>query len=137
MTIDHNDPTNDPQAAEHRARVDALLAGKPLEEAAPAPAQVPRATAPVTTDVAIPELLPLEGSAQIAEFGYSPETGHLFLRFHGRGGKPGSLYRYANFGETDYKAFLDAESKGSYFGRNIKPHADRYPCERVIEDGAA
>lgn len=126
------DPTNDPQAAEHRAKVDALLAGT----TAPAPAtEKPAAARAPTADgaVVVPPMTELEGSAQIAEHGHDPETGHLFLRFHGRGGKPGSLYRYANFGETDYQAFVDAESKGSYFARAIKPHADRYPCERVPE----
>lgn len=126
------DPTNDPQAAEHRAKVDALLAGTAAPEPAaekPAAARAPTADGEVT----IPPMTEIEGSAQIAEHGYNADTGHLFLRFHGRGGKPGSLYRYANFGDTDYQAFVDAESKGSHFARAIKPHADRYPCERVPE----
>ncbi len=129
---DNTDPTNDPQAAEHRAKVDALLAGTAPAPAAPKPVATTRVPH-VEGDIVPPPMVLVEGSAQIAEHGYDASTGHLFLRFHGRGGKPGSLYRYANFGETDYQAFLDAESKGSHFGKNIKPHGDRYPCERVLE----
>lgn len=72
-------------------------------------------------------------SSQLAAVGYDPDTGTLAIRFHGRGDKPGSLYHYANFGETDWRALQDAESKGSHFIRNIKPHVDRYPCSRIIE----
>lgn len=79
---------------------------------------------------------PVEGSTQIAEEGHDPDTSTLRLRFHGFGGKPGSLYDYANFGATDYAAFRDAESKGSHFIRQVKPFADRYPCTRLIETAA-
>ena len=75
----------------------------------------------------------VEGSSQIDEYGHDPDTATLRVRFHGFGGKPGSLYDYANFGDTDMAAFRDAESKGSHFIRQIKPHADRYPCTRIIE----
>lgn len=81
-------------------------------------------------------MTPVEGSSQIAEEGHDPDTSTLRLRFHGFGGKPGSLYDYANFGATDYAVFRDAESKGSHFIRNIKPNADRYPCTRIIETAA-
>lgn len=77
-------------------------------------------------------LTPVE-SSQLEAYGYDPETSTLAIRFKGHGGKPGSLYHYANFSETDQAALRDAESKGSYFIRNIKPHADRYPCTRIIE----
>ena len=77
-------------------------------------------------------LTPVE-SSQLEAFGYDPATSTLAIRFKGHGGKPGSLYHYANFGETDYAALRDAESKGSHFIRQIKPHADRYPCTRIIE----
>lgn len=127
---DTTDPTNDPQAAEHRAKVDALLAGT----TAPAPAQpAPVSRVPAAAgEIRVPPMTAIEGSAQIAEHGYDADTRHLFLRFHAKG-RPGSLYRYGNFGDTDYQAFVDAESKGSHFGKNIKPHGDRYPCERVPE----
>lgn len=83
-------------------------------------------------DVPNIELTPVE-SSQLAAYGHDPATGTLAIRFHGHGGKPGSLYHYANFGETDMAAFRDADSKGSHFLRTIKPHADRYPCTRILE----
>lgn len=97
----------------------------------------PRTYAPAKPAAEVPaiELAPVE-SSQLEAFGYDPERQLLAIRFHGHGGKPGSLYHYANFGETDYAALRDAESKGSHFIRNIKPHADRYPCYRVIETAA-
>ena len=81
------------------------------------------------------ELIPVE-SSQLAAFGWDPDTQTLAIRFHGRDGKPGSLYHYANFGETDHAALRDAESKGSHFIRAIKPHPDRYPCARILETPA-
>lgn len=81
-------------------------------------------------------MTPIEGSSQIAEWGHDQASNTLRLRFHGFGGKPGSLYDYGNFGDTDVAAFRDAESKGSHFIRNIKPHTERYPCTRILETAA-
>lgn len=77
-------------------------------------------------------MTPVE-SHDLTEIGWDEATRTLALRFHGRNGQPGALYHYANFGETDFAALRDAESKGSHFRRNIKPHADRYPCVRILE----
>jgi hypothetical protein len=78
------------------------------------------------------DLTPVE-SSQLSAYGYDAATQTLAIRFKGRGELPGSLYHYRNFGETDWQAFLDAPSKGSHFIRNIKPHANRYPCRRILE----
>lgn len=75
-------------------------------------------------------------SSQLEAIGFDPATATLAVRFKGRGDKPGSLYHYANFGETEWAALQDAESKGSHFIRNIKPHADRYPFRRILETPA-
>lgn len=119
---DTTDPTTDPQAAEHRAKVDALLGINPpaADRAEPFP--------PI-------DMQSVE-SSQIAAIGYDPARGILAVRFNGKGGKPGGLYHYRNFGDTDWQALQDADSKCSHFIRNIKPHADRYPYERVDETGA-
>lgn len=132
-----NDTNNDPMAAEHRAKVDAILAGTAAPPPAkPATEKPTAARAPVADGVIVlPPMVLVENNSQIAEHGHDASTGYLFLRFHSKNG-PGSVYRYANFGETDYQAFLDAESKGSYFIKSIKPHTDRYPCERVQEQPA-
>lgn len=94
----------------------------------------PKTYAPAKPADQVPaiELAPVE-SSQLAAVGYDAATATLAIRFNGKGDKPGSLYHYANFGETDWAALRDAESKGSHFIRQIKPHADRYPCVRIIE----
>lgn len=78
------------------------------------------------------ELTPVE-SIQLEAYGYDQATQTLAVRFKGHSGRPGSLYHYANFSETDWAAFRDAPSKGSHFIRQIKPHADRYPYKRIRE----
>lgn len=125
----------DPNAADHRAKVDAILRGEaPTSQAEPAkPAPARASTASAVEGVQIPGMIQIEGSAQIAERGHDPATCHLFLRFHGRGGARGALYRYGGFGLTDYAAFCDADSPGGYFAKVIKANPDRYPCERVVE----
>lgn len=72
-------------------------------------------------------------SSQLEAYGYDRATGTLAIRFNGHAGKPGSLYHYRNFSETEWAAFRDAPSKGSHFIRHVKPHPDRYPYSRVIE----
>ena len=117
----NTDTTSD---AQHRATVDRILGGGAPTASTGTPA--------AQGAIAIPPMTPIENSSQLEAYGHDAQTGHLFLRFRGKG-KPGGLYRYGNFGDTDLRAFVDAESKGSHFGREIKPHGDRYPCERVPE----
>lgn len=107
---------------------------QPIEDAMN---EKPKTYAPTKPADQVPaiELAPVE-SSQLAAVGYDAATATLAIRFHGKGDKPGSLYHYANFGETDWAALRDAESKGSHFIRQIKPHADRYPCCRIIETAA-
>lgn len=77
-------------------------------------------------------------SSQLESIGHDPETNTLAIRFHGKG-RPGSLYHYQNVTADDYSALLAAESKGSHFIRNIKPHVDKFPFTRINEskDAAA
>jgi len=70
-------------------------------------------------------------STKIEAIGHHAETNTLAIRFPGRGGKPGSVYHYANFTADDFKAFKEAESKGSHFGKNIKPFTDKCPYKKV------
>lgn len=70
-------------------------------------------------------------SSQIAAIGHDAATNPLAIQFPGKGDKPGSVYHYANFTADDFKAFQAAESKGSHFGKNIKPFADKYPYKKV------
>lgn len=70
-------------------------------------------------------------SKQLAAIGHDAATNTLAIQFRGWDGKLGSTYHYANFTAEDFKAFQAAESKGSHFGKNIKPFADKYPYKKV------
>jgi hypothetical protein len=54
----------------------------------------------------------------------------LHLRFR----KTGDVYRYFEFSPADYKAFLDAESRGRFFLARIRDH---FPYERLAKLHAA
>lgn len=75
-------------------------------------------------------------SSQLHSIGHDAATDTLAIRFLSRGG-PGSLYHYANFTADDFEAFCAAESKGSYFKRQIKPAAEKYPYTKVDEAAIA
>lgn len=66
-------------------------------------------------------------SSQLAAIGHDPDTNTLAIEFHGKGGKPGSLYHYRNFTAYQFAEFTSAESKGSYFIRNIKTNTEAHP----------
>ncbi|MBW9334546.1 KTSC domain-containing protein [Herbaspirillum sp. RU 5E] len=70
-------------------------------------------------------------SSQIAAIGHDAATNTLAIQFPGKGDKPGSVYHYANFTAADFKAFQEAESKGSFFGKNIKKNTEKYPYTRI------
>lgn len=70
-------------------------------------------------------------SSQIAAIGHDAATNTLAIQFPGKGDKPGSVYHYANFTADDFKAFQEAESKGSHFGKHIKKNTEKYPFTRV------
>lgn len=72
-------------------------------------------------------------SSQIAAIGYAAETQTLAIRFAAKGDKPGSLYHYSNVTAEDFATFKGAESIGSFFYKNIKPHKDKYPYVRIEE----
>lgn len=69
-------------------------------------------------------------SSQIAAIGYDAGTSTLAIQFPAKSGA-GSVYHYANFEAERYADFLAAESKGSFFGKYIKPFKDRYPYKKV------
>lgn len=68
-------------------------------------------------------------SSQIHSIGFDPETGTLAIRFNG---KDGGLYHYPNFTAEKFKAFSECESKGKYFGANIRGNKD-HPHMRIDE----
>ena len=48
---------------------------------------------------------------------YVAQRRWLYLRFHS-----GEIYRYFDFPPQQYRDFLDADSKGTYFGKYIRNH---------------
>jgi hypothetical protein len=81
-------------------------------------------------DIALKEV----DSSQLHAIGYDAESQTLAIRFKNRTtGAPTSLYFYSNFTEADFVSFDEAESKGSHFGKFIKPYDKKFPF-RKIED---
>ena len=62
-------------------------------------------------------------SSNIRSVGYQPNAQILELEFHS-----GGIYRYSGVPEMICTNLMRAESKGSYFHKQIK---DRYPFTRV------
>ncbi|WP_430434776.1 KTSC domain-containing protein [Methyloversatilis sp.] len=61
-------------------------------------------------------------SSQIEAFGYDAETQTLAIRFPGRGATPGSVYHYADVPAHVFERMSAAESKGKFFGSQIRGH---------------
>jgi uncharacterized protein YndB with AHSA1/START domain len=72
-------------------------------------------------------------SSQIKAVGHHPESDTLAIQFSDRkDGTPGSVYHYQNVDSETFAAFKNAESIGSHFYKNIKPHSDKHPYVKVI-----
>lgn len=67
-------------------------------------------------------------SSNINAIRYSPKTKTLFIKF----GQPSanSCYKYENIEEPLFLGLLNAESKGKYFWRFIRPFFKEYPYRR-------
>ena len=61
-------------------------------------------------------------STSIASLGYEVETGVLEIEFK----DSGEVYRYFDVPLSEYEAFLQAPSKGTYLNRDFKMHEYRY-----------
>lgn len=70
-------------------------------------------------------------SSQINAIGFAAATKTMRIEF-----KSGSLYEYANITPDLFEAFSKAPSVGSFFYKNIKPFADKYPYVK-LEDNKA
>lgn len=62
-------------------------------------------------------------SRVLAAAAYVTQRRWLYLRFH-----TGEIYRYFDFPPPQYQDFLDADSKGTYFGKHIRNH---FPYEHL------
>lgn len=74
-------------------------------------------------------------SSQIFAIGYDADTNTLAIQFAGRreAGSIGATYHYANVTPEQWEAFRNAESKGSWFGANLKHNAAAHPYVKVTE----
>lgn len=72
-------------------------------------------------------------SSQINAIGYSEATQTLAIQFKNWKGEIGATYHYADVPLDVFNAFNEAESKGRYFGANIKPFDKKYPYVKVAE----
>ncbi|WP_120967837.1 KTSC domain-containing protein [Comamonas sp. lk] len=79
--------------------------------------------------MAIP-MEPVE-SNQVKAIGYDPATKTLAVTFT-RG--PGSIYHYPNVEPELHVNFMQAESKGTFFGKNIKELPfDKFPVTATAD----
>lgn len=61
----------------------------------------------------------IEGSSNISEIGYDPDSLTLEIKFHS-----GGIYKYFPISLNKFNRLMGAKSKGSYFTEHIKdmPH---------------
>jgi len=59
--------------------------------------------------------LKVEGSSNIAEYGYEPTEQTLEIKFHN-----GNLYQYFPVTLSRYRGFTEAKSKGKYFAEHLR-----------------
>lgn len=75
-------------------------------------------------------------SSQIASIGYDLGTQTLEIEFKpfqkaGQEPRPNTVYQYQNVTPALHESLMGAESVGSFFRREIKPHADKYPYQKI------
>jgi hypothetical protein len=85
-----------------------------------------------TQEKVIPEitLISVE-SSQLDAIGHDPLTNTLAIQFKGFGDKPGNVYHYDNFTTNQFAEFLNAESIGSYFKKNIRNAVEAHPYRKI------
>lgn len=73
-------------------------------------------------------------SGQVARVGYDDSTKTLAVQF--RFGKQ-AIYHYPDVLPSTYEAFLEAESKGTFFDKHIKPLGfEKYPAPEAKKETA-
>lgn len=72
--------------------------------------------------MSMPDMTPVD-SSNIARVGYDASAQELYVEWI-----EGRIYVYSAVSETTYQELLDADSKGGYINREIKPH---YECRQL------
>ncbi len=62
-------------------------------------------------------------SSNIQAIGYDPNSSTLEIEFNNE-----TLYQYQGVPQSEFDAFMNADSKGRYFNSNIR---DRYPTQKL------
>jgi KTSC domain len=76
-----------------------------------------------------------EGSSLVHAISFDTEKGLLEVEFHGKKeGTPGAKYQYLEVPAETYLEFLDAESKGKYFGAKIRGRFKTVKLEPEVEE---
>jgi hypothetical protein len=66
--------------------------------------------------MAAPDMVFVDSSS-VEAIGYDVDERELWVQFHG-----GRTYVYSEVPEEVYQEFVQADSKGSYFNRELKPN---------------
>lgn len=56
-------------------------------------------------------------SSHFAAVGYDPAARRMHIEF-----KNGSVYEYSGIPEQFHKTLMEADSQGTFFHKNVKPH---------------
>lgn len=75
------------------------------------------------------KLTPVE-SSQLSAIGHDPASNTLAIRFPEKNGTS-RVYHYSGVDAEFFDRFLHAESKGSFFIREIKSNTERFPYVRM------
>lgn len=75
-------------------------------------------------------------SSQLHSVGFDPETGTMAITFRGKDG-PGSTYHYANCTQAMHDECMQAESVGNWFGKTLKPNAEKFPFTKQVPEEKA
>lgn len=71
-------------------------------------------------------------SSRIYAFGYDANRNVLALQFDGKEG-PGPVYEYQNVTPEIHQQFIEAKSKGSFFGKVLSDKT-KFPYTRMTDD---
>lgn len=75
--------------------------------------------------VSLPDMTPID-SSNLFQIGYDEPTQELYVEF-----QDNRTYVYSAVSESTFQEFMDADSKGSYFNREIKPNTSVGPSRAI------
>lgn len=81
------------------------------------------------------EMVPVE-SSQIKSIGYDTATCTLYVEFKNWKAPTagGSVYQYDGIVPQMHECLMRAESKGKYFGQQIKQYPEKFPFKKIRDN---